>query len=89
MLKLVVTNRFKKDMKRLKKQGKDHKKLQNLLDMLVNGQPLPKSYHRHRLSGDRSPAWECHIEPDWLLIWEEDETSITLVRMGSHSDLFC
>ncbi|MBO6773885.1 type II toxin-antitoxin system YafQ family toxin, partial [Thalassospira sp.] len=41
-----------------------------------------------RLAGDWKPCWECHIEPDWLLIWDEDETSVTLIRTGTHSDLF-
>ena len=88
MRELLVSTLFKKDMKRAGKRGKDTAKLERLIEKIVAGEPLDLRHRPHRLSGDWSPCWECHIEPDWLLIWDEDEESVTLVRTGTHSDLF-
>lgn len=86
--KLGYTNKFKKDYKRILKQNKDVTKLERVVKFLETGQDLPQKYKNHRLIGDYSGYWECHIEPDWLLIYENEEESIVLVRTGSHAMLF-
>jgi len=88
MRELLTTKQFKKDLKRAKKRGKSGETLQDILNNLVNDIPLDPRHKPHRLIGDWAPCWECHIEPDWLLIWDEDDSSVTLIRTGTHSDLF-
>ena len=88
MRELLTTSRFKKDLKRAKRRGKDRDKLERIVKKIVAGEPLDPRHRTHRLSGDWSPCWECHIEPDWLLVWDEDETTVVLTRTGTHSDLF-
>ena len=88
MRELLVTSQFKKDLKKAKKRPKDLRKLETILDKLISNGVLDPKNRPHRLSGDWKPCWECHIEPDWLLIWDEDVTSVTLIRTGTHSDLF-
>ena len=58
--------------------------------MIANKSPLPAKYKAHKLSGDYKDCWECHINPDWLLIWQIDEVNnvLILIRTGTHSDLF-
>lgn len=63
-------------------------KLWKIVELLVRGEPLPSRCRRHRLSGQWNRLWECHIESDWLLIWDEAEQTLTLVRTGTHADLF-
>ncbi len=88
MRELITTTAFKKDIKRAKKRGKGAKKLRHIIDKLLTGEPLERKFKVHRLVGKMAPYWECHIEPDWLLVWDEDDNAITLIRMGTHSDLF-
>jgi len=88
MRELLTTLQFKKDLKRAKKRGKDRDKLGRIVEKIVAGEPLAPRHKPHRLSGDWSACWECHIEPDWLLIWDEDENHIVLIRTGTHADLF-
>lgn len=90
MLELVVTNQFKKDLKRIRKQGKDLNHLQNVLQMLLDGIVLDAKYHDHALTGNYVGFRECHIEPDWLLIYmiNHDALILTASRTGSHSELF-
>jgi mRNA interferase YafQ len=87
-MRLLTTKRFGRDLKRAKKRGKDLGRLWGVVDRLLGGQALDLRYRRHRLSGAWSGSWECHIEPDWLLIWIQDEDALVLVRTGTHSDLF-
>ena len=84
------TNQFKKDIKLAKKQGKNIDKLFSVVDILASGEALPAKYRDHDLSGDYRGCRECHIEPDWLLIYEIDNGLLILVlnRVGSHSELF-
>ena len=86
------TNQFKKDIKLAKKQGKSIEKLFEVVDILANGEALAPKYRDHDLSGDYAGCRECHIEPDWLLIYSKEEDGsikiLTLIRTGSHSDLF-
>ena len=74
----------------MRKRGKDKKKLEDTLDMLMKGIPLSKDYHDHELQGRYIGFRECHIEPDWLLIYAINQEELILVasRTGSHSDLF-
>ncbi|PCI39962.1 MAG: type II toxin-antitoxin system mRNA interferase toxin, RelE/StbE family [Rhodospirillaceae bacterium] len=88
MRDLFTTTLFKKDLKRIKKRGKDPAKIKHIIDKLLANEPLDKKFKAHRLIGNMAPYRECHIEPDWLLIWDEDNHSIRLMRTGSHSDLF-
>lgn len=88
MLDLEFTNQFKKDLKLYKKRGKDVEKLNKVVDLILKEQPLPIKNRNHELKGDYKGHWECHIEPDWLLIYLKFKKSIVLVRTGTHSDLF-
>ena len=87
---LKIANAFKKDLKTLRKQGKDLNKLNSVVNKLAAGEELPERYRNHKLSGNYDDFYECHIEPDWLLIYllEESVLTLTLTRTGSHSDLF-
>ncbi len=84
------TNQFKKDIKLAKKQGKDIEKLFDVIGILANGETLDEKYRDHDLSGNFKGCRECHIEPDWLLIYEIDNNVLVLMlnRVGSHSELF-
>lgn len=84
------TTQFKKDIKLAKKQGKNTDKIFEVVNMLANDEVLDTKYKDHGLSGDYADYRECHIEPDWLLIYRKykDELILMLVRTGSHSDLF-
>ena len=87
-LQLIRLKSFIKEQEKAKKRGKNLKKLQAIVAMLVEDQPLPAKNCNHKLKGDYIGFWECHIEPDWLLIYQKTETEIRLICMGSHSDLF-
>ncbi len=88
--KIKYTNRFKKDLKLLKKQGKDINKLFYIIEKIAKGETLEDKYKDHPLNGNYKKTRECHVESDLLLIYEkfEDILVLTLVRTGSHSDLF-
>ena len=88
MLGLGFTAKFKRDYKRVKRQGKDITKLE-VLEALVRGKSLPEAMRDHSLGGTYRGHRECHIEPDWLLIYRADEEELVLVgaRMGNHSEL--
>lgn len=88
--KIKYTNRFKKDLKLLKKQGKDINKLFYIIEKIAKGETLEDKYKDHSLNGIYKKTRECHVETDLLLIYEkfEDTLVLTLVRTGSHSDLF-
>lgn len=86
---LEYTAQFKKDYKLAKKRGRNLGKLEQVLHQLCAGQPLPDSMRDHQLVGNYRGHRECHIEPDWLLIYRIDGGNLilTAVRTGSHSDL--
>ena len=88
MRDLYRDNRFMRDVKRMRKRGKDIGKLNTVVKKLLAGESLASRHRKHRLSGRLAHCWECHIEPDWVLIWEEDDCSIALTRTGTHSDFF-
>ena len=87
---IKFTNQFKKDIKLAKKQGKNLEKLYSVIETLANGEPLEQKYKDHNLTGNYKNCRECHIEPDWLLIYEiiNDVLVLVLNRTGSHSELF-
>ena len=87
-MRLRATARFDRDVKRAHKRGKDLNKLWNIVEALQSGNALPSRNRPHRLSCQWSEYWECHIEPDWLLIWGYDNEVLVLVRSGTHTDLF-
>ena len=90
MLKIVYHTKFKKDYKMMVKRGYDTTELFKVIDLLANQETLPEKYKDHKLTGNYVGFKECHINPDWLLIYkvEEDKLILNLVRTGSHSDLF-
>jgi len=88
MRALRTTKQFERDLRRASRRGKALDKLWDIVELLVRGEPLPARFRRHRLSGEWNRLWECHIEPDWLVIWDETEETLTLVRTGTHADLF-
>jgi len=90
MLTIKYYSAFKKDYKRIQKRGYDVRKLDEVINLLANEQPLPEKYKDHQLTGNYVGCRECHITPDWLLIYEvdKDELLLLLTRTGTHSDLF-
>ena len=90
MLRLVLSSKFKKDLKRSKKRGKNLNKLYSIITKLQNQTLLDPSYKDHPLTGHYEGFRELHIEPDWLLIYaiKDDMLVLSLTRTGSHSDLF-
>ena len=90
MYTLVFTTQMKKDVKLMKKRGKDLSKLETVLDILLSGEDLPETYRDHQLQGKLSIFRECHIEPDWLLVYRKVDKELILyaTATGSHADLF-
>ena len=90
MLDIILSNRFRKDLKLTKKRGYDLALLDDIVTILAEQKPLPSKNRDHELSGNYEGFRECHIQPDWLLIYriDEDELLLFLSRTGSHSDLF-
>ena len=90
MLTIRYSTRFRKDYKAIKKRGYDTRLLENALVMLSAKQPLPLKYQDHDLVGNYKGHRECHITPDWLLIYKvkDNEFILELTRTGTHSDLF-
>mgnify|MGYP002621570001 CR=1 FL=1 len=88
--KIQRTSQFKRDYKLAKKRGCDMQLLKDAIAILANGEQLPTKYFNHNLSGIYSGYQECHIEPDWLLVYKitESQLILTLYRTGTHSDLF-
>ncbi len=90
MYEIRVKKQFQKDLKRVARRGKNIDKLETIIGNLQKGHELERKHKSHQLKGIWKPCWECHIEPDWLLIWDysDDGGYLILVRTGSHSDLF-
>jgi mRNA interferase YafQ len=97
-LKLKYTTRFKRDFKKAAKQERDFKKaakqekdldkLKVVIDLLLSGERLPAKYRDHAMTGRWHKHRDCHVEPDWILIYRQTKDTLVLERMGSHSDLF-
>ena len=90
MYEIRRSTRFKRDVRRCQKQGKPMEKFKDIHERLVRGEPLPEQNRDHNLAGGWGGYRECHIAPDWLLIYRVDETNnvIEYVRMGTHAELF-
>lgn len=90
MYKIQYTNRMKKDARLMKKRGKNMNKLVSVLALLASGNPLPVQYKDHSLTGNLQDFRECHIEPDWLPLYQiyEDTLILSATATGSHADLF-
>jgi len=90
MYSIQATNQFKRDTKLCVKRGLNIELLSQVIEFLEQSGKLSAAFKPHILKGNYKGLWECHIKPDWLLIWEQDELEklITLHRTGTHSDLF-
>ena len=90
MYKIQFTSKMKRDVKRMKKRGKDISRLTSVLSILASGNSLPAKNRDHQLAGNMSDFRECHIESDWLLVYriEENVLILTATETGSHADLF-
>ena len=90
MYTVNYTSRMRKDIRRVKRRGKDLSKLITVLDLLKTGEPLPEIYRDHQLKGDLEDLRECHIESDWLLVYSIDEGELILLATatGTHADIF-
>ncbi len=90
MFTVIASNRFKKNFKLCLKRGLDEEKLKVVVKLLEKDGKLPTKFKPHLLKGKYTGLWECHIQPDWLLVWEQEDTIklITLIATGTHADLF-
>ena len=88
MRELILTARFRRDLRRAARRGKDGQKLSEITERLIAGETLHPRHRVHQLVGNWAPLRECHIENDWLLVWDEDDTTVTLIRTGTHADIF-
>ena len=88
MKRVSQTTQFSRDVKKMRKRGKDLAKLQGVVKQLALGKPLPDKHRDHALIGHWQPSRDCHVEPDWILIYTADEETLRLERTGTHSDLF-
>ena len=88
MRRIAQRKQFSADVKRQKRRGKNIEELVAVVGLLAEDGVLPAAYAAHKLSGARSGAWECHIEPDWLLIYTVTDEEVLLIRTGTHADLF-
>lgn len=82
------SSQFKKDVKRMERRGKNLAKLKRVLDLLIDGTPLPPAFRDHPLRGEFAGSRDCHIDPDWVLIYTRGENHVRFERTGTYSDLF-
>ena len=88
MRELHTTAHYRRNERRMRRRGKDISKLDSVVARLLAGEPLDPRQRVHQLVGNWHPLWERHIETDWLLVWDDDGDTVTLVRTGAHSDIF-
>lgn len=88
MLKPSFTTQFNRDLIKILKRGKDKENIKSIISKLINEERLESKYKDHKLSGNYEGRRECHIEPDWLLIYKLQKEKIIFERTGTHSDLF-
>jgi mRNA interferase YafQ len=88
MRRIIQRRRFRDDLRSQKRRGKAIGDLIAAVELLAEQGELPPAYRPHKLSGEWSGVWECHIEPDWLLIYTVTDEEVFLIRTGSHADLF-
>jgi len=82
------SSQFKKDVRRMDRRGKDLQKLRRVLDLLIDAKPLPPELKDHPLRGEFAGSRDCHLEPDWVLIYSLEKDHVRFERTGTHSDLF-
>ena len=87
-MNLSQTSQFRRDVKRRIRKGKSTEKLVRIIELLLSEKPLPIKYRDHPLRGKWVERKDCHVEPDWILIYRHSEDELLLERTGSHSDLF-
>ncbi len=87
-LELRTTTAFERDLRRVNKQGKDLGKLETIVNLLQAQVPLPAQCRPHPLRGTWAGHWDCHVEPDWILLYKVTDDALILVRTGSHDTLF-
>jgi mRNA interferase YafQ len=87
-LELRTTTAFERDLRRVNKQGKDLDKLETIVNTLQSREKLPARCRPHSLRGIWTGHWDCHVEPDWLLLYKVTDEALILVRTGSHAELF-
>ena len=90
MYEVIYTGQFKKSLKLCVRRGLDVNVFKTVLDILQKQGQLPAEYRPHKLTGKYTGCWECHMQADWLLIWEQDDRQLRLILVdtGTHSDLF-
>jgi mRNA interferase YafQ len=90
MYSIRYSKRFEKDLKRCKKRGLNIQLIKDVIEILALTGKLPSVYRPHKLVNQIMETWECHIEPDWLMTWMQNDTELTLLflQTGTHSDLF-
>ncbi len=90
LYEIKTYKQYERDVKRAIRQGLDIEKLLDVVRLLRQGKPLPAKFRNHLLTGDYKGFWECHISPDWLLLYQKDTEIriISLYRTGSHADIF-
>jgi mRNA interferase YafQ len=88
MRALRRTTQFKRDVRRMEKRGKQFSEFRRVIERIAVGEPLDSRHRDHPLLGGYAGTRECHIEPDWLLIYERTDTELILIRTGTHVDLF-
>ena len=88
MLKPSYTNQFQKDLKLMGRRGKSLEKFKRVANSLVSQEILEARFRNHKLTGSYKDRWECHLEPDWLLVYKLFGDEIIFERTGTHSDLF-
>ena len=88
MDKIRTTKQFDKDITKAKKRNKNLDKLWSIVELLSKNKPLLDKHRKHKLVGFKQDTFECHIEPNWLLIWLIEDNDLILVRTGTHADLF-
>lgn len=88
--KIKYTEKIKKDIKKIRNKNVDVQEFKDVIEILESDGKLPTEYKPHKLKGNYNNYWECHIQPDWLLIWKQNDSQniILIMRTGTHSDLF-
>jgi len=87
---IQITNRFKKSLDLSYRRNLDLELLKDIIHVLAKGEKLDTKYHTHILEGYKTVVWECHVKPDWLLLWQQEDDELILIMLdtGTHSDLF-
>lgn len=88
MRRITQRRQFRNDLRRMKRRGYDIEELVATVELLAEAGTLPAGYRPHQLTGEWKGIWECHLEADWLLIYEVSAREVLLIRTGSHADLF-